>query len=131
MSYAYDNRYDNAQQKKSVKSTCRVEDIDILFCSTSCKDLSKMNANKDCVRTILNGKDTPGASVQTCNGLCRLMDAVRPDILIFENVEDMADRKQEGKSDLAIAIERFNAMGYQVQVAYCNSSVYALSLIHI
>ena len=45
--------------------------------------------------------------------------------MILDNVEDMADEKQQATSDLKIATQRFNAMAYGVQVASGNSSVYA------
>ena len=114
-------------RKRTLTGTCPVKPIDVLFCSTSCKDLSKMNANKESNSTILDGKDTPGQSVQTFNGLCRLLAARRPDFLFFENVEDMADEKEKtGTSDLDIAKQRFNALGYEVQVIICNSLVFGL-----
>ena len=105
---------------------CTVEDIDILFCSTSCKDLSKNNSNKAAASTILDGGDTPGGSVQTFKGLCDLLASKRPDILVFENVVDMEEERDGGNSDLNIVIEKWKALGYESQVVCCNSRLYGI-----
>ena len=115
--------YTNTKNKKP--GNCAVRDIDFLFCSTSCKDLSKLNPNKS-GSTMLDGADSAGGSVQTFNGLCDLLEMLRPDVLVYENVVDIADEKADGGSNLEIARAKWHALGYDTQVAFCNSKIFGL-----
>ena len=115
--------YTHTKAKKP--GNCAVRDIDFLFCSTSCKDLSKLNPNKS-GGTTLDGADTAGGSVQTFNGLCDLLEMLRPDLLVYENVVDIADEKADGGSNLEIARAKWHALGYDTQVAYCSSKIFGL-----
>ena len=112
--------------RKNKPGLCPVGDFDILICSTSCKEFSKMNP-KTFDTTILKSADSAGgSSVQTFIGLCDLLEKYRPDILIWENVEDVGDTKQDGETNLECILQQWGALGYESQVAYCNSRVYGL-----
>ena len=68
---------------KMVPGECVVQDIHGLWCSTSCRDFSKNNSKKHST-TILGDDDPGGGSVLTFNGLCDLMEMLRPDIVIWK-----------------------------------------------
>ena len=92
---------------------------------TSCKDLSKLSNLKSSA-TIFNGGDTPGGSVQTYKGLTDLMQTKRPDMLIYENVVDIEDEKEDGTTNLDIMVTKWESLGYAVQVVSCDSVAHHL-----
>ena len=76
---------------------------------------------------IFDGPPTPGGSAQTFKGLCNVLERFRPDLLIYENVEDMAHAPGTGtSSDLDIARKRWNQLGYDMQRCTLNSQAYGL-----
>ena len=113
------------EQRKGNKEMCEVGAIDLLFCSTSCKDLSRFNSTKQ-ANTVLAADTSPGGSAETFNGLCDLMYACRPDILIWENVDEVAKPTGDGTTSLDVVLERWQALGYECQVCYCNTTLYGL-----
>ena len=72
----------NAKGKSRMPSACPVGDIDILICSTSCKDYSKMNSNR-MAGSIINARET----AQTLHGLNILIKKLRPAMIFFDNTE--------------------------------------------
>ena len=108
-----------------VPGECEVQDIHGLWCSTSCRDFSKNNPKKHST-TILGDDDPGGGSVLTFNGLCDLMEMLKPDIVIWENVDDVSHQKSDGGSNLDMVLVRWHQLGYDAQVVHCNSKVYGL-----
>ena len=113
--------------KKQINGHCEVRPFDILFCSTSCKDFSKMNPNKSlgCKSTenitALGAAETPGGSAQTIRGLCQLLRAYRPDLLMYENTIDIAEEKEGGGSDLQDLLVDWGEAGYEAKVIHADS----------
>ena len=96
---------------------CRIPIVDVLCCSTSCKKYSKMNQNKS--TPDLWDDDQTGESTKTLRALCELMESIRPDLLFFENVEDIQDENPDGDSVLKQFEKALQDAGYEVQVAFC------------
>ena len=107
--------------KKPMPSTCPVKEIDILICSTSCKDYSKMHA-KRVSGSIINTGETPGGSAQTLHGLNLLIERLRPIMIFYENVGDM-DKKltPQDRSDLEKLVGTWDSYGYESQVNYIDT----------
>ena len=104
---------------------CPVRGMDVLIVSTSCKDFSKMNNTKHRF-TILDGPDTPGGSVQHVRALCALMETHRPDIVLYENVVELMEEKEDG-TDLNILLGRWDRMGYETKVVQGQSTVFGVA----
>ena len=58
---------------------------------------------------------------ESFTGLCDLMEMRRPDLLIFENVDDIDKPKEDAGSDLDILKNKWASLGYELQVCYCDS----------
>ena len=118
--------YKHGVSKAKSIARCEVKPFDWLFCSTSCKDFSKLNPQK-CKLNVFANASTPGASAQTYAGLLQLLENNRPDLLVFENVIDIAEAKEDvGMSDLEIMKADLSCIGYESIVADCNSSMFGL-----
>ena len=73
---------DISSRKMSVAKSCEAAQHDILFCSSSCKDLSKANINE------VEGLPIPSGSREMF-ALTDAMATYRPDIVFYENVTDL------------------------------------------
>ena len=113
--------------KKQVPNTCKPQSFHWLFCSSSCKDLSKENSGR--IKTnIFKDKDqkTPGGSAETFWALTDITDEYRPDIVFFENVTDIATCKDDDESNMTLLKKHWAERGYQCQVLYTDTCEYGL-----
>ena len=84
------------------KKQCKIERVQLLIVGLSCKDLSRMNANAKRNRTILNAGHSPGGTATTFRGLLGYLDAHGCDILLGEEVGELADTDETQQSNLGI-----------------------------
>ena len=109
---------------------CVIPSNDIFFCCTSCKDFSKQNT-KRAQGLVTQQTSTPGGSAQTLRGLNAYIEAHRPTIVLFENVDGIDDVKecQKGKSDMSdmdVLCSQWHSMGYETQKVDSNACKFGL-----
>ena len=109
-----------------VPGMCEVPYVDCLFCSTSCKDFSRANpqANKD-PGLLQEGVATKGVSNETFFALVELMDLRRPDMLIWENVSEVAREVPDRPSHLDHS-NKWHGIGYQSSSSCTNAKSFGL-----
>ena len=99
---------------------CIVPGCDILVCSTSCKDLSKLSSCRSS-EPVLGRAESPGGSAETFRGLLSYLDA-HTDVgfLVYENSDNMDDAQTEKSLPVPDA-----ASG---QVALSNSEIFTTEI---
>ena len=106
---------------------CPVKSVDLLCIGTSCKDLSKLNANQDRTQLVLTQASSRGASAQTYKGLKGYVKQHRPLLIVYENVDSMSDQvSASDESNFSVCIKDFKAMGYDAQPMMTDSSEFGL-----
>ena len=92
---------------------CRAPSVDVLVLGTSCKDMSRANPSSAVRReTVLQQQTSKGGSAQTFRGFLLYLDARRPPIVLFENVDSMEDSKPGGQSNADIFHAEVSSRGY-------------------
>ena len=108
-------------------SECYVPAVDLLIVGTSCKDLSKANPNKAKNKNVLSQTTSRGGSAQTFRGLLSYVDSQRPPLIVFENVDSLAeDSSSSGVSNMDVLKHEFSVRGYQAQATICEASKFGL-----
>jgi site-specific DNA-cytosine methylase len=102
---------------------CFVPAVDLLIVGTSCKDLSKANPNKyKHQQAVLSQSSSRGGSAQTFRSLLAYLDAHRPALIIYENVDAVEDSSPSGNSNFTVLMEEFERRGYVGQPTICEAS---------
>ena len=109
---------------------CVIPSVDIFICCTSCKDFSKQNTKKT-QGLVTQQTSSLGGSAQTLRGLNAYIEAHRPTIVLFENVDGIDDVKecQKGKgdrSDMDVLCSQWHSMGYETQKVESNAFKFGL-----
>lgn len=74
------------------KGACHVPSVDTMITGTSCKDLSSLSSSgRSAGGLVLESSWWPGGSAQTFRGLISYVHAHRPSMVLFENVDRLAD----------------------------------------
>ena len=107
---------------------CFVPHVDLLVVGTSCKDLSKANPNKSKNKNVLQQSTSRGGSAQTFRGLLAYLDAQRPAVVCYENVDALVEDScsLSGSSNMEVLMNEFATRGYQVQATICEASKFGL-----
>ena len=58
--------------------------------------------------------------------LTDIMERDRPDLVFFENVQDIAEKKDNDESNMDLLKEKWGRMGYQCVVAYTDTNEFGL-----
>ena len=111
-------------------SECYVPSVDVLLVGTSCKDLSKANPNKAKQKNVLSQASSRGGSAQTFRGLLAYLDAQRPPLIVFENVDSLLEAENSSQSgsssNMEVLKREFENRGYQAQATVCEASKFGL-----
>ena len=101
--------------------------LDILIGSFSRKDVSKANMNRRSIHgsNIFSSEHSPGGSSDTFHGCMRLLDRVHPDVVLLENVAELAGDVHGDALD--VILMAFNHRGFDTQVFLVNSSDFCLA----
>ena len=103
---------------------CKVPSCDIFVCCTSCKDISRLSPASG---LVLKQTQSPGGSSQTFHGMLAYIDAARPAIVIFENVEAINDVESSSEmSNMDILLSEFASRNYECQQMCGDSSRYGV-----
>ena len=117
--------HSESQKKKKLPQLCPVKPFHWLFCSSSCKDLSKENSGRQKGNCFQHRKPTPGGSAETFWALTDIMTKFRPDVVYFENVEDIAKNNGD-ESNLEILKTQWKALGYECLVIHTDTKTHGL-----
>jgi len=104
---------------------CMVSSVDIFVCCTSCKDFSKQNSKRT-QGLVTQQTSTPGGSAQTLRGVNAYIEAHRPAIILFENVDGIDESKGNDMSDMDIICSQWHSRGYETQKVESNASQFGL-----
>ena len=104
---------------------CVIPSVDIFLCPTSCKDISKYNNNR-MQGLVTQHTSTPGGSAQTLMGLMAYIEAHRPAIILFENVDGIDNPKENNISDMDLICSEWHSRGYETQKVESNASQFGL-----
>ena len=103
---------------------CNVPSCDIFICCTSCKDISRLSPGQG---LVLQEQVSSGGSAQTFQGMLAYIDAARPAIVIFENVEAINDMDANSEmSNMDIVLSEFASRNYECQQMCGDSSKYGV-----
>lgn len=102
---------------------CPVMYVDVFVVGTSCKDLSSLSTKGRGARhdLVFNETWSPGGSAQTYRGFLAYVKTHRPGIVVFENVDKIADDScdaasgQRCGSNLDLLLAEMAARGYDSQ----------------
>ena len=100
---------------------CEIRHTDILVCSTSSltTDLSPLSeAGAESV-------EAKGTLAQF-QGLCDVMKLCKPDIVLYENMVQLDQKKKDGPSNYDILRKSWESMGYQVIKVFTDSKCFGL-----
>ena len=106
-------------------ASCRVPSVDLLILGTSCKDMSKANVNRGRQDLVLEQRSSKGGSADTFQGFLKYLDAHRPLLVIFENVDSM-DEAKGGQSNLEVLQAQLRARSYEAQVVMFDAVEFGL-----
>lgn len=107
-------------------SMCTVPHCCIFVCCTSCKDISRLSAGT-AGQQILQQTSSSGGSAQTFQGMLGYIEWARPAIILFENVEAIADGGGGGEdTNLDIVLSEFASRGYECQQMIGDCSRYGV-----
>jgi site-specific DNA-cytosine methylase len=101
-------------------------EIDLLICGFSCKDFARCNSNRK-MRSgldIVGSASSPGKSADTMHGVLGILGRSRAEMLILENVDELAQEHHSEALDLLLA--NLSAMGYEVKTLVLCCSEYGL-----
>ena len=113
---------------------CEIPSVDFFLCCTSCKDFSKQN-NKRSQGLVTQQTSTSGGSAQTLRGLNAYIEAHRPTIILFENVDGIDDAKewceqsQSDVSDMDVLCSQWHSRGYETQKVESNTCQFGLPVV--
>ena len=111
---------------------CRVLQPDVLCLGTSCKDLSKQSKSfyKPKERMTLHEASSTGHSADTFWAFIEFIDARKPLIVVYENVDSMDDEQSDQKSHVATNTEllmtELHNRGYEGQKFIPDALVFGL-----
>lgn len=75
--------------------SCTVPNVDIMIVGTSCKDMSSLSTGgRAAGGLVFELQWSPGGSAQTFHGFLAYVQSHRPSMVIFENVDKLADDAQ-------------------------------------
>ena len=110
---------------------CPVPSADIFVCCTSCKDLSRSLHQP--AHAVLSEKESREGSAQTLCGLMDYIDAHRPGVVIWENVDsvetevpDLKNSSSSKHSNLDLSLAEFGSRNYECQVAAVNATQFGI-----
>ena len=104
---------------------CMIPSVGIFLCPTSCKDISKYNKNR-MQGLVTQHTSTPGGFAQTLMGLMAYIEAHRPAIILFENVDGIDNPKENNISDMDLICSEWHSRGYETQKVESNASQFGL-----
>ena len=104
---------------------CVVPSVDIFVCCTSCKDFSKQNTKRQ-QGFVTQQTSTPGGSAQTLRGVNAYIEAHRPTIILFENVDGIDESKGNDMSDMDVICSQWHSRGYETQKVESNANQFGL-----
>ena len=113
---------------------CPVQGVDLFVVCTSCKDYSKANSTLR-VGHVITQQTSTGGSAQTLRGMLDYIDAHRPGMIIFENVDAIDDSVRTdlaglgGKSefsDMDLICAEWANRGYEAQRVHVNTESFGL-----
>ena len=109
---------------------CVIHSVDIFMCCTSCKDFSKQNTKRT-QGLVTQQTSTPGGSAQTLMGMNAYIEAHRPTIILFENVDGIDESKEtdkvpSGVSDMDVICNQWHSNGYETQKVESNANQFGL-----
>ena len=108
---------------------CFVPHVDLLVVGTSCRDLSKANPNKSKNQNVLQQATSRGGSAQTFRGMLAYLDAQRPPLVCYENVDALLEDSSSsgcGNGNFEVLLHEFHIRGYQAQATICEASKFGL-----
>ena len=117
-------------------SNCRVPNVDVFHCCTSCKDMAKNNNTPNVM--VLNKPESKGGSAQTWRGMLSYIDSARPSIVFWENVDtvEKASKDDQGalpesfdksfQSNMDVVLAEFGGRGYECQIFDMNSTQFGV-----
>ena len=116
-------------KKKLVGRQCPIVKFDLYYASGSCKDLSSENSGRvkgSCYK-LVGGKrqQTTGGSSETFWAITEIMAKFRPDMVFFENVQDI-DRDTGGGSNLDELQKQWASLGYECQIIHSDTFQFGL-----
>lgn len=112
---------------------CPVPDVDIFVCGTSCKDISSLSSGgrTPSGQLVFEMQSSPGGSAQTFRGFLAYIHAHRPALVLFENVEKLADEGASSSSggatsNLDVLLAEMSGRGYEGQKFVVDSKDFGL-----
>ena len=108
---------------------CLVPDVDLLFVSTSCKDLSKLSNHKQTPKNlpVLAMQTSPGGSSDTFRGLLGFLDHHHVSVVLYENSDNMVDDSQQvSQSSLDVFQSELDARGFEGQNFLLNAKLFGV-----
>lgn len=109
---------------------CVVSGVDVFVCCTSCKDVSRVNTHNKSTGLVLKQKESSGGSAQTFQGMLAYLEAHRPTLFFFENVDAISDTEPvNGQSQISnqdLVLSEFASRGYEAQPMMLESHFFGL-----
>ena len=105
---------------------CKIPRVNIIIVGLSCKDLSKMNINAKKHKSILSQQVSAGGTATTFRGLLAFLDAHGCDIILGEEVEELADMETTGDSNLNIMQCEISNRGFELQAVLVDNVQWGL-----
>ena len=108
-----------------------IPSVDIFVACTSCKDFSKQHTKRT-QGLVTQQTSTLGGSAQTLRGVNAYIEAHRPTIILFENVDGIDETKewcqqsQSDVSDMDVICSQWHSRGYETQKVESNASQFGL-----
>ena len=105
---------------------CPVPTVDLLVIGTSCKDMSKANPSAP-KGLVLKEQSSRGGSAQTFRGFLSYLERCHPSLILFENVDSMAEEsKGSGETNLDVFWAETASRGYECQVVMTDAGEFGL-----
>ena len=106
---------------------CPVRSVDLLIVGTSCKDMSRANSSvQSRTNFCLSQATSRGGCAQTFHGLLAYVDAHRPLIILFENVDAMDDKAAGPGTNLDLFMSEMASRGYEGQPVMTDACQFGL-----
>ena len=93
----------------------RLPAVDLLIVGFSCKDFSTLNSRPDKSHIL---RDSLGTSGSTFQSLVQVLQRQRVPVVITENVPALAHHASEPDSNMAVAMESLQKLGYENYTAF-------------
>ena len=107
---------------------CYVPRVNLIVVGLSCKDISKMNIHSAKHRSIMQDPTSPGGAATTFTGLLGYLDAHGCDVLLGEEVEELADGDGNNGniSNFSIMSAELSNRNFELQALLVNNTDFGL-----